>query len=339
MNKVPTKSTANFAIIVLVLVTAQSGFGLYPVLARKLQVGSTANPLIFCMLRDVCCVPVLVLLALISHGWIGLPKWRDWIVFLGLGITGIFLGQVLYLLAVTFVGANIASIFQQIVPIWTIILTIITCTEKVPHIKSLSTWLKLAGILFAVIGAIEMSLYNSTSQEDTNSPYYRLGYMLLFVNTLLTSTYYVCQKRLIFDAPKNRWRSSPVWVLAWSYLTGSICISLASLYYVKTPSALYLSKQEWIALIYAIFIASGLCYVLLTWANSQTSTSVVLAFSPLQAISSFIGSYLINSEVLNSYQYIGAVLIITGLLAVVSAKYLDERSEIIRLQKEQHSEL
>ena len=339
MNANPTKSPANFATIVLVLITAQSGFGLYPVLARKFGVGSSANPLIFCMLRDVLCVPIMLLLALIVHGWVGLPKWRDWLVFLALGVTGIFLGQVLYLLAVTFVGANIASIFQQIVPIWTLILTIITCTEKIPSITSVSTWLKLAGIMLAVVGAIAMSSFTADSQEVTDSPYNSLGYMLLFLNTLLTSTFYVCQKRFIFDKPKNKWRSHPVWVLAWSYMTGSICICLASLYYVNTPSAYKLSREEGIALLYGIFVASGMCYILLTWANSQTSASIVTAFSPLQAISSFIGSYLINSEVINSYQCIATLFVVTGLLAVVYAKYLDEKRQILQQQKESHFEL
>ena len=338
MNTNPTKS-ANFATIVLVLITAQSGFGIYPVLARKLRVGSSANPLIFCMLRDVCCVPIMLLLALVLHGWVGLPKWRDWLVFLALGVTGIFLGQILYLLAVTIVGANIASIFQQIVPIWTIILTIITCTEKMPSLISISTWLKVAGIVLAVVGAIAMSSFTSHSQEVTNSPYYSLGYILLFFNTLLTSIYYVCQKRFIFDKPKNKWRSHPIWVLAWSYMTGSICICLASLYYVNTPSAYKLSREEGIALMYAIFVASGLCYILLTWANSQTSASIVTAFSPLQAISSFIGSYLINSEVLNAYQCMAALLVVTGLLAVVYAKYLDDKRQNMQQQKDIHFEL
>eukprot|EP00800_Vazella_pourtalesii_P020850 TRINITY_DN7544_c0_g2_i1.p1 TRINITY_DN7544_c0_g2~~TRINITY_DN7544_c0_g2_i1.p1 ORF type:complete len:340 (-),score=46.40 TRINITY_DN7544_c0_g2_i1:253-1272(-) len=339
MNTSPTKSPANFVTVVLVLITAQSGFGLYPVLARKLRVGSSANPLVFCMVRDVCCIPIMLLLALLTHGWVGLPKWRDWLVFLTLGVTGIFLGQVLYLLAVTFVGANIASIFQQIVPIWTLILTIITCTEKIPALTSKSTWIKVAGILFAVVGAIAMSSFTSEPQEVKDSPHYSLGYVLLIGNTLLSSTFYVCQKKFIFDKPKNKWRTHPVWVLAWSYMTGSICICVASLYYVDTPSAYKLSREEGIALIYAIFVASCICFILLTWANSQTSASIVAAFSPLQAVSSFIGSYLINSEALNSYQCAAALLVVTGLLAVVYAKYLDEKRQMVQQQKESHFEL
>ena len=319
------KPTRNFGLIVLALITAQTGFGLYPVIARKLGVGIRGNPLIFCMARDVCSFPVFFILALISDGWLGIPKWKDGLIFVGLGLIGVFFSQVLYLLSLTLVGANITTIFQQIIPIWTTLLTIITCTEKVPSIKVFPTWLKLLGLTFAVFGAIIMTFLHSARQNTTSPEHSPLGFTIIFLSTLLTSIYYVCQKIFIFDQPNNKWRNHPIWVITWTYMTGSIFISSASLYYASTPEAFYLSQEEWIALIYAIFITSCFCYSLITWANSQTNTSIVTAFWPFQVVPCFIGSYLINGEVLNPLQYIGAVLVITGLFAVVFGKYLEER--------------
>ena len=320
-----TKSTRHFGLIVLALLTAQTGFGLYPVIARKLGVGTKGNPLIFCMARDVCSFPVLFILALISDGWLGIPKWKECLVFVGLGLIGVFLGQVLYLLSFIFIGANVTTIFQQLIPIWTTFLTIITCTEKLPSIKAFSTWLKLMGLMFAVLGAIVMTFLHSARQNATNSETSSFGYVFIFLNTLMTSVYYVSQKIFIFDQPSNKWRNHPIWVITWTYMTGAIFISFASLYYATTPSAFYLSQEEWAALVYAIIITSCFCYTLLTWANSQISASIVTAFWPFQVVPCFIGSYLINGEVLNPFQYIGAVLVITGLFAVVFGKILEER--------------
>ncbi|KAI6661180.1 WAT1-related protein [Oopsacas minuta] len=319
------KSSGNFIRIVLALLTIQTGFGLYPVIAKKLGVGSEFNPLIFCMVRDASSFPVLVLLALISDGWLGFPKWKDCLVFVGLGICGIFLSQFFFLLGVSFAGANIASIFQQLIPIWTTILTIITCTEDVPSFRRPSTWFIITGILFAISGAIEITLFTSTSQSTTNSQYPWLGYIFLTLNSGGTSVYIVCQKIFIFDKPKNYWRNHPIWVTTWSYLTGSIFISLSSLYYVTTPSAFFISQEEWLAIIYAIIITSNLCFILISWANSKTSATIVTAFWPFQVIPCFFGSYMLNGEELNYFQYIGCVFVIIGLFAVVFGKFLEER--------------
>ena len=320
------KSTGSFGSIVLALLTVQTGFGLYPVIAKRLGVGSTGNPLVFCMVRDACSFPVLVLLSLISEGWLGIPKWRDCLIFGMLGVTGIFFSQLFFILGVTFLGANTASIFQQLIPIWTTFLTIITCTEKSPSLKKVSTWFKLLGLLLAVCGAIEMSLFHS-SQENVNSKYSWLGYVFLLLNSSAAAIYLVFQKRLVFNSQDNMWRNNPIWVITWNYLIASLCICIASLYYVNTPSAFYISQEEGLAIVFSVIIPSCLCYILITWASSKTNASIVAAFWPFQVVPCFIGSYLINGEVLIPLQYIGAVLVIAGLFSVVLGKYLEERRE------------
>lgn len=40
--------------------------------------------------------------------------------------------QLLYILGVYWAGPDIASAFQPIIPVWTTILAILTCTERIP---------------------------------------------------------------------------------------------------------------------------------------------------------------------------------------------------------------
>ena len=320
------KSSGNYCMLVLALIAAQTGYGMYPVLVKKMGVEDSVNPVVFSMMRDVGCVPVLFVLALISHGWVGLPKWRDCMFFSIMGTTGVFLNQLSYLIGVYLVGGNIASIFNQMIPIWTTVLAIMTCTEKFPSFKRITAWLKIVGILFAVVGAIEMSFFQSTRDSSlSRSPW--LGFISLLVSSSSFSVYMVVQKRFIFNKPDNIWRTHPIWVLAWSYCPGSACIVLTSLYYASTPSAFYVTHNVWVVLIYAILITSSFCYIIVAWANSRTTSSIVTAFWPFQAITCFIGSYFVNNQLLNRFQYIGAVLVISGLLAVVIGEYLEEKKE------------
>lgn len=46
--------------------------------------------------------------------------------------------QLLYILGVYWAGPDIASAFQPIIPVWTTILALLTCIEKVPSFMHVS---------------------------------------------------------------------------------------------------------------------------------------------------------------------------------------------------------
>uniref|UniRef100_A0A1X7SIC1 EamA domain-containing protein n=1 Tax=Amphimedon queenslandica TaxID=400682 RepID=A0A1X7SIC1_AMPQE len=78
-------------------------------------------------------------------------------------------------------------------------------------------------------------------------------------------------------------------------------------------------------LVYATFITSALCYLLITWANSQVSSILVTASWPLQVLIAVIGSWLLLGITFSSWQYLGAAMLIFGLVFVLLANYQEER--------------
>lgn len=114
-------------------------------------------------------------------------------------------------------------------------------------------------------------------------------------------------------------------VTAWSYLFGAMFMALASLYYVNKPEKFtYFPQEEVYPILYAIFIASGLCYLLISWCNMQISASLVTATWPLQVLFCAILSYFVLGEVLKTLEYVGGVLIVIGLMAVVWSNFSEE---------------
>lgn len=75
-----------------------------------------------------------------------------------------------------------------------------------------------------------------------------------------------------------------------------------------------------IPLAYSVVVSSGLCYALITWANKQTSPTIVTAFWPVQVPCTVILSYFIFHQELGWRDYLGGCLIILGLLLVCWAK-------------------
>ena len=57
----------------------------------------------------------------------------------------------------------------------------------------------------------------------------------------------------------------------------------------------------------------------------QISASLVTATWPLQVLFCAILSYFVLGEVLKTLEYLGGVLIVVGLMAVVWSKYADEK--------------
>ncbi|EDO32650.1 predicted protein, partial [Nematostella vectensis] len=244
--------------------------------------------------------------------------------FLVLGLAGMFGNQLLYLLGVYYTNANIASIFQPAIPVWTALIAIITRIEPFPPVTKLHGWAKILGILLAAVGAFTMSIKGGLSNNGDSSE--ALGYVFLLGNTLCMSVYVLIQKRFIFNVEDSTWRSKPVTVTAWSYMFGAMFMALASLYYVNKPEKFHhIPREEVYPIVYAIFIASALCYLLITWCNMQISSSLVTATWPLQVLFCAVLSYLVLDEVMNSLQYAGGVLIILGLLGVVWSNYSEEK--------------
>lgn len=247
-----------------------------------------------------------------------------------------FMNQLFYILGVYNTSADIASMFQPVVPVWTVIVAVLVKIEPLPNITKLNGILKVLGILLAVIGAIITTIEmknehekNKETKEKSNSKL-TFGYISLLINTFSMGLYAVIQKQYIFNDANSNWRTSPICITAWAYLFGFIAMALASLYYVFTDQIEKfhsISGTSVFPLIYAIFISSALCYMLITWCNMLVSASVVTAFWPLQVLFCVVLAYFLLGEMLTVLEIVGGLLIILALLAVVWSNYREEKEK------------
>ncbi|KAK3734154.1 hypothetical protein QZH41_017124 [Actinostola sp. cb2023] len=312
----------------LALLVVQLGFGAYGVIVSKFAVKNKADPLVFSLIRDAGAFPVLLLAAVLSERRLDVPSLRELPMFVILGFSGMFGNQLPYILGIYYTNANIASIFQPSIPVWTAVLGIATGIEPFPPLNKAHGWAKIIGILLAAAGAVTMVLDKVTSDNGKLKAGYGFGYLFLVLNTLSMAIYILLQKKLIFNKPDSQWKNRPVAVTAWSYLFGTLFMALSSLYYViinKLDKFTYFPKEEIYPIIYSIFIASSLCYLLITWCNMQISATIVTATWPLQVLFCAVLSYIILDEVLTTLEYIGAALIIVGLFAVIWSSYLADK--------------
>ena len=261
-----------------------------------------------------------------------------------LGLTGMFITQLLYILGVYLTTANIAAMFQPAVPVWSTFLAMVSGVEPPPRLTKLHGWAKILGILLAVTGAVTMTLgkFRRSSREDSwlvsgssvGSQF--LGCICLFVKTSSTAVYFIIQKKYIFNQPHSEWKTRPMALTAWSYFFATVFLAFASLIYVKQPEKFTnFSREAVYCLVYAIFITSTMCYLLLSWCNMQVQPTIVAASWPLQALFCAILSFMCLGKSLQFLECFGGSFIACGLSAVLwSNSKVNRELYVLKAKKE-----
>ena len=261
----------------------------------------------------------------------------DLALFIFMGGIGMFSGQLFYILGVINTTPDTASMFQPLVPVVCTIIAIVMQVEKPPNLTHRTGLAKVFGIALATCGALIMTYSKNvkhslpttteTPKTDENSlgEPSLYGYLYLFGNVSSASLWIVVQKKYIFNNSSSRWRQYPINVTAWTYFFGAAWMAWASLlYHGKDPSIFRIESWNVIyCLIYAIFVTSALCYVLITWCNMQVNSSFVTASWPLQVLFCLCLSYVVLGETLLLPELFGGVLIICALMLVTWSNFND----------------
>ncbi|XP_064403046.1 uncharacterized protein LOC135348687 isoform X3 [Halichondria panicea] len=246
-------------------------------------------------------------------------------VFFGLGLTGIAGGQFLYITGAYILPADIASAFQPLIPVWTTLIAIATCTEKMPSLCMLHSWAKIIGVFVATGGAVRLALAGyepEAEQIGVHVSKQAVGYLCLVMETMLGAMYYIIQKKFVYQVEDCKIFSTITPSLNSPSNTGLFC-----LYFVVTGQfdAFHLPRQSVPALVYAVFMTSAFCYFLISWSNKYLPSSVMTAFWPVQVVTTAVTAYVLLGDTLTPTQLLSASVIIAGLAMVIYSNRVDEK--------------
>jgi len=290
------------------LVLAQIAFGGYHVIGKDAL--KHIGPVVFAFYREIIAGPTLIIIALIFERVKPNIK-EDWWRFLLLGITGVYLNQLLFVEGLNYTSATQAAIMQPCIPVFTTAFTLVLRMEKF-------SVLKVIGILFSAGGAVVMVGVNNISFKSEQF----IGMMCLVGNTLAVSVYYILQKPVLKKYP-------PISVTGWAYMIGSVLMGITSVIATKGEASKYkVVDAVYLPLAYSIFIATVFTYMTLTWANKHAPASVVAAYCSLQPLAAAVLSYIAWHSVPTRDEYIGGAAIIVGLAIVTFARTREKKEEL-----------
>lgn len=297
------------ALVYTGLLSAQVLSALYSVVTKEMLSGSTpVDPLIFSFLRDALAYPLLQIAAL---AWPGraprVPKVSDLLRLAALGLTGMFLNQYCFLLALKYSSPTIASAIQQ-VPLVLFLLSAAVGIEA-------WSWLKFAGVATAVGGCLIMEgVVHIGGAGGNGSTDLALGAAFAAGAAVAASLYIILQRPLLR-------RFSPLSVTAWAYGFGALFMGVASIPLAPgvgghSARDWTLSPTAWYAMALAVLGNSCAKYWLISVCNKHAPVTVQAASYALAPILTGALDWALFGHA-PELQYLGALAVLAGVALVV----------------------
>jgi len=297
-----TKEKKLLIFVNVALICAQVGFGGFNVVGKYAL--DYVKPVVFAFYREVISGPLLLIIAAVVERVI--PEKRDWWRLALLGFV-LYLNQFCFIMGLKLTNsATQTAILQQCIPVFTAALTVILKMEKF-------TLVKLAGMIFAVAGALVMIGFQDFKLDSRT-----VGMLVLLCNTMFISTYYVMQKPLLKKYP-------PITVTGWAYMVASVSMGFTSLYYIDGNSVYAIPAQVYLPLGYAVFVQTIFGYCCVSWANTHAPASLVAVYNSLQPVVAFVLAHIFFSEVFVWNEGVGTALVIAGLAFVTWARMKESK--------------
>lgn len=197
---------------------------------------------------------------------------------------------------------------------------------------------QVGGILVAVAGATVTAFgaIGHASAVGLDSGTVVTGNVLLISNKLCIAVYPLLEKRLFSRG------YSPIFVVAWGYVTGSILTLLAVIPCTLSAQAWVVPASGWVAILYAGCLSSGFNYAAMAYVrlaapaeyctfnphpcrcqvNKRTSPVLVMSFYPAQSFFTPMLSYIFLGSVVSPEEGVGGGVIIIGKAARAESSVL-----------------
>ncbi len=253
-------------------------------------------PLALAACRVLAATPLLLAVA-----WWKDRRWpgrRDLPALALLGLLGVFLNQVLFIVGLKFTTATNAAILMPSIPAFAVGIGWLTGFEKVGARRQ-------AGVGLAVLGALVLLDPRRFTFTDAAA----LGTLLILANCLSYATFLVLQRPVLDRLP---WRT----VIAWSFLFGGIGVTLVSLPTLVAVDLTQLPTRTWWGTFYIVLFPTFLGYLLNTWAVRRSSATMAATYTTLQPLLTAVLATLLLGERIGAPQIVGFLLIATGLWVV-----------------------
>jgi drug/metabolite transporter (DMT)-like permease len=253
------------------------------------------EPLIYAAMRFTICsvVYIPILLVLRKNGRI--PA-KDHLRIFIIGLTIIFLNQVLFLVGQSMTSASHSSLLFATIPVFIYIMAIV-------FLKETASWRRTAGIVIAVAGVY---IILSGGRVKFGSQYL-FGDLLVLTAAIAWAAATVMAKPLAIKYGAFR-------VIGTALVYGSLVYIPFGIYEAVNYDMSSISWRGWLSILYLAIIVSIVAYVLWYWVLKYMEASRVAIVQNLQPIIAAGVAAVVLSESIGLQFVIGGIIVLTGVI-------------------------
>jgi len=240
-----------------------------------------------------------------------LPNSKDMPTIALLGLTGVFLVQILVAVGLNLTTAFHSALIMATIPIFTLMISVLKRHEPF-------NFKKLVGVITAFIGVVVLLMF-SGSPSAPLPPHYLLGDGIVLLNALSFAWFLVGSQKILT-------KYSAFSFMAYCYVVSAGLFSVA--YFGEhqirygTWGLEFLSRLgwfHWCLIAYVVLFASIGTYTLNNFALKRTSPSIVAIYIFIQPVISAVSAYYVLGERFTPGMGVAAILTFTGLLLATTS--------------------
>ena len=278
-------------------------FGLNIVFNKDIANAGVVSPMMMFFLRAAGATALFWLLSLF------MPKEpvarKDFLPIALASLTGLFLTQVSFLLAIPMSTSIDTSIVATLSPVFTMFFAFFFQKEPITGKKVLGVGVSLFGILLLIFNS-----YHGGGAVNRTAP---MGFVLLFLNSLCFAFYLGAFRKLIS-------RYHVVTFMKWSFLFSLLlCVPFAGKDIVATDYAALPAKVVW-EILYVVVMATFVAYFLIPYGQKRIRPTLVSMYTYLQPIIAVVISIASGLDVISWQKALATLLVFAGVFLVIRSR-------------------
>lgn len=290
------------------LITVSLIYGYFYVAVKLLL--QTLTPPEFILLRFVLTAVIVIFIdrLFLKHP---LPKGKDLLKIIGLGLIGVFVVQILVVVGLHYTTAFHSALIMATIPIITLIFSILSGVETF-HFQ------KILGIITGFAG-VSILLFFTSSPGMPLPPDYLKGDLIVLLNAIAFSWFLLGSQKML-----QKYQSFPF--MAYCYIVSASLFS--ALFFAGhavsqgSMGLAFLGKidaGQWISIAYVVLFASIGSYTLNNYALRRVNPSIVAIYMFIQPIISAVSGFYLLGEPFNNQMAIATFITFAGVLMATSA--------------------
>ncbi|KAJ7526514.1 hypothetical protein O6H91_16G009500 [Diphasiastrum complanatum] len=359
-RKVDVSSILEKGKLHVALTIVQFGLAGFDVLSRAVLFNNS-NLIVFTLYRNIVAFVLLgpAALYLERKEW---PSANLYLLFnfLLLGLLGVTINQVSFLLGLRYTSAVYASAMRNLTPMFTLIIGVLFRVEKL-NIKRRDGIATVFGTVLGLSGAVILSAYQGpTCLQNKSNPasqtiqhknilleqylvicnyiamligQWNLGSIYLILSFASFAVNLVLQARILERHPM------PVSVAASAIFASLFQLSLLAAIFEREAMNWKMTKEALIVVAYAGIVGSGLVSALQSWGVKRGGPVLVAAYQPMETVLvAFLGLIFLK-ETLYLGSLFGAILIVVGLYLQTWGQEEQRRLQLVSQPEDPHDSL